>query len=213
MKLTNNEKRKYVRDDYDAIAEIYANEDRNIELYKTYIDKFIKSLKGEGYVLDVGCAAGQFSNYLQTNGLNVVGIDFSKNLLNIAKKKFKNINFIHADICDWRTEQKFDGIFTKDTLFHLPDENLESVIEKFYNILNDDGKMLIILDIPKTAGEEIYDEPLDTRYKLYYNYLTMEKIKNILLNHNFKVNKIEYINDKDNLYVYASGIMVLYVSK
>lgn len=212
MKLLNIEKRNFVKDDYNAIANLYANEDRNINLYSPFIDEFIKNLHGNS-VLDAGCGAGEFTNYLKTNNLNVIGVDFSEKLISIAKSRFESINFICSDICDYYTKQKLDGIFSKDTLFHLPDEDLERVIQKFYDILSSNGKLLIILDIPKTAGEEIYDEPLDTNYKLYYNYLTEEKIKNILLNNKFKIDKVEYPKDEKELYVYAQGIMAIYASK
>lgn len=46
MRFSNIEKRNFVKDDYNAISELYANEDRNIKLYSPYIDKFIKTLSG-----------------------------------------------------------------------------------------------------------------------------------------------------------------------
>lgn len=212
MKNSSIEKRNFVKDDYNAIARLYANEDKNIKLYSPYIDIFINNLHGKN-ILDVGCASGEFTNYLKTKDLNVLGIDFSKEMLEIAKKRFKDIDFLCSDVCTYNSDVKFDGIFSKDVLFHLPDEDLENVIKKFYDILNINGKMLIILDIPKTAGEEIYNEPLDNNFKIYYNYLTVEKIKNILLNNNFNIDKIELLQPSQGLYIYAQGIMFIYASK
>ncbi len=211
MNLTSKEKRDFVRDDYNAIAQIYTSEDKKIKLYSKYIDEFTCSLTGKN-VLDIGSSSGDFSNYLASSGLNVTGLDFSEKSLDIAKSRYKNVNFICSDITDFIPKEKFDGIFSKDTLFHLPDEDLTRLLLNLHKMLTSDGKILIILDIPKEGGEKIYDEPLDTRFKLYYNYLTEEKITGLLTNSGFKIDKVEYINDK-NLYVYAKGIMAIYASK
>ena len=148
MNFTNKQKREFVKDDYNAIANLYANEDRNLKLYAPYVNKFIESLNGNK-VLDVGCGAGEFSNFLASSKLEVTGVDFSVNLINIAKSRYKNVKFELSDICDFDATNKFDGIFSKDTLFHLPDSDLTQVLNKLYNLLDKNGKLCLILDIPK----------------------------------------------------------------
>ncbi len=210
MKLTDKQKKKLVKDDYNAIADVYAAEDRNIKFYSAYIDKFIDQLDGD-LVLDACCGAGEFSNYIAEKDKDVTAVDFSEKLIGIAKSKFSKPNFISSDICDWKPDKSFDGIFSKDALFHLPDENLILVLKNFYKILNANGKMLLILDIPKEAGEKIYIEPLDERFSLYYNYLSVEKVQNLLTECEFKIDDLKIVNDSD--YEYAQGVMFVYASK
>lgn len=210
MKLTDKQKKKLVKDDYNAIADVYAAEDRNIKFYSAFIDKFIYQLDGD-LVLDACCGGGEFSNYIAEKDKDVTGIDFSEKLIEIAKSKFSKPNFISSDICDWKPDKSFDGIFSKDALFHLPDRDLKMILDKFYTILKPDGKMLLILDIPKEAGEKIYVEPLDERFSLYYNYLTVDKVKNLLAESNFKINDILIVNESD--YEYAQGVMFVYAIK
>ena len=62
MEYSNIEKRKIVKDDYNAIAENYAKCYSEINLYKSYIKDFLIKLNGKD-ILDVGCGAGQFTNY------------------------------------------------------------------------------------------------------------------------------------------------------
>ena len=204
------QKKKLVVDDYNAIADIYAREDRNIDFYGPYIKKFISSLDGED-VLDACCGAGEFSNFIAENNKNVTGVDFSENLINIAKSRYKNIEFIVEDIVKIEESKKFDGIFSKDALFHLPDEDLNIVIKKFHNILTSNGKLLLILDIPKEPGEKIYVEPLDERLSLYYNYLTVDKIKSLLTANKFIVEDVKIVSKSD--YEYAQGVMFIYAKK
>ena len=207
MKYSNAEKRKIVKDDYDAIAEVFATSYSEIDLYKPYIDEFVKSLNGKK-ILDVGCGAGQFTNYFCELGFNAKGIDFSSALLSIARKNYPNIEFIYADICEYKTTDLYDGIFVKDVLFHLPDEDIEKTLKAFKKMLKLDGKICIIMEMPKEAGEQIFVEELDERYKIYYNYLTPEKLKSLLEQAQVTIDNVKCVKDNDNASIYATGLMV-----
>lgn len=207
MEYSNIEKRKIVKDDYNAIAENYAKCYSEINLYKSYIKDFLIKLNGKD-ILDVGCGAGQFTNYFCELGFNAIGIDFSNELLSIAKKNYPNIVFIYDDICEYKTNKRFDGIFVKDMFFHLPDEDIIKTLKLFKKILKPQGKMCIIMDIPKVAGEQIFVEELDDRYKIYYNYLTPQKLKILLEKTNITIDSIQCVEDNDNASSYATGLMV-----
>ncbi len=207
MNYTNNEKRKIVKDDYDVIAEVYANSYSEINSYKPYINEFVKNLSGKS-ILDVGCGAGQFTNYLCELGFQAKGIDFSNGLLTIARRKYPNIEFINIDVCEYETTELYDGIFTKDMLFHLPDEDIVKVLKMFKSILKPNGKICIIMDMPKEAGEQIFVEELDENYKIYYNYLTPEKLKFLLEQADITINDIKIVKDNANASSYATGLMV-----
>lgn len=210
MNYTNKEKRKIVQNDYNAIADIYAKRYGKIDYCKIYIDEFVASLSGKD-VLDVGCGAGQITDYLTQKGLNVIGLDFSQELLKIAKQNSPNSKFILADICDYEQETKVDGIITKDTLFHLPNEDLIHVLQKFKRLLKPNGNICIIMDTPKEIGENIFVEELDSKQQVYYNYLSAEKLKIMLEKTGFNVKKIQRVNENNNASAYATGLMIFYV--
>lgn len=179
MNYTSNEKRKIVKDDYNAIADTYAKCYSEIDYCKSYIDEFIAKLSGKK-VLDIGCGAGQVTDYLTQKGIETIGIDFSEELLKIARKNFPSSKFILADVCEYEQKEHVDGIITKDVLFHLPDENLIAVLQKFKKLLKPNGNLCIILEMMKETGEQIFVEELDNKYKIYYNCLTAEKLRDLL---------------------------------
>ena len=211
MNYTSEEKRKIVKDDYNAIADTYAKCYSEIEYCKAYIDEFIASLAGKK-VLDIGCGAGQITDYLTQRGIGAIGIDFSEELLKIAKQNFPNSKFILADICDYEQKEQVDGIITKDVLFHLSDENLIQVLQKFRRMLKPNGNLCIIMDMPKEAGEQIFVEELDDKYQIYYNYLTPEKLKDLLEKTGFNIENIQLVKDNDNASSYATGLMIFQAS-
>ena len=118
-----------------------------------------------------------------------------------------------ADICDYEQGEELDGIITKDMLFHLSDDNLIHVLQKFLRWLRKDGSLCIIMDVPKEAGEQIFVEELDNNYQIYYNYLTIDKLKCMLEMVGFKVEKVELIQDNSNASSYANGLMIFYATK
>ena len=93
IKLTNKEKRDLVKNDYNAIAEVFTDFYSDMEYCKEFINEFIKDLGGKD-ILEVGCGAGQITNYFYEKGFNVIGLDFSSELLRIAKNKFNNYSTV-----------------------------------------------------------------------------------------------------------------------
>lgn len=205
--MTDLEKRNIVKSDYDEIASIYAEHYSKIAEYITFIDDFKNNLDGN-IVLEIGCGAGKITNYLTEHGYDVTGIDFSENILKLARKKFPNSKFVCADICEYETNRKFDGIITKDMLFHLPDADIRKVLHKVKNWLKIGGKFCIIMDIPKNEGEHIFTEELNENYKIYYNYMSPKKVEGLLKENGFVVNEFNVVGDSNSASSYASGFMV-----
>lgn len=210
--MTNQQKREIVKNDYDNIAEMYVKNCSEFEFYKPFVDNFIRSLSGKK-ILDVGCGHGVFTNYFYQKGLIAVGVDFSKNLLKVAKENYPNITFIEKDICDFTTKVKYNGIFIKNVLFHLPDDDLKRVLNNLEEYLEQNGKICILLEIPREAGEQIVTEEFDENLKVYYNYLMPEKVVNLLENANFSVDNVEIIKNNENATIYAYGLMVINATK
>ena len=73
-------------------------------LFKTYKPK----------VLDIGCCSGYLTNLFCNFSSQVVGIDYEKEFIAIAKSKYFNPKFFIADIYNL---QKIDGLFDLITCF------------------------------------------------------------------------------------------------
>lgn len=209
MNYTNRQKRELVKNDYDAIAKTFDENYHDTDYLKPILDDFMKGLKGDK-ILEVGSAGGNVCNFFYCHGFVVTGIDFSGKLIKLAKEKYPSINFVQEDIVDYQTDEKFDGIFSCNTLFHLPDEDISSVLQNFKKMLNENGALMIVLELPNDeAGEKIYTEELDSSQKIYYNYLSPEKMKQFLTSAGFKIEKFEISKDNKYASVYAHGFMII----
>ena len=74
-------------------------------------------------ILDLGCGTGDLLKVLEPS--YGVGIDLSKKMIEIAKKKHPQLEFIHGDVEDSKLissiEGSFDYIILSDTIGYLDD--------------------------------------------------------------------------------------------
>ena len=94
-------------------------------------------LKGNERVLDLGCGDGTLTVQIAgmlTDG-NVVGIDASKGMIDVALAKAKdNLRFMLADIDDLDFTDEFDIVFSNATLHWVKDHRklLQNVSHALY---------------------------------------------------------------------------------
>ncbi len=100
-------------------------------------------------VLDVGCGLGKVTVYLAEKGLDVMGIDISPRLVELAQKKAQEhhvpIEFQVSELAHYIPKEKFDGVLFAGVLEHI--ENEEQLMHDAKRVLKEDGKM-VIFDIP-----------------------------------------------------------------
>lgn len=102
--------------------------------------------------LDVGCGSGgRIIDKLQECGFSVTGVDVSDVMINLATKNHPNASFHVQDICTWETDKKFDFIVAWDSIFHLPLQMHNLVIDKLCNLLTTKGT--IIYSFGNATGE------------------------------------------------------------
>ena len=96
-------------------------------------------------ILDMACGAGRHAIIFARKNFDVTAVDLSESLLAIAKKNADDenlkINFVHSDIRNFKSYDKFNlvlNLFTSFGYFETDEENF-SVLRKAYDLLIDDG--------------------------------------------------------------------------
>lgn len=94
-------------------------------------------------VLDLGCGQGATVGYLKDkHNIKAVGIDTSEKLINIAKQRYKNGDFIlgSGENMPFK-EESFSGVFAECTLSLMKD--LDSTLKEVYRVLKKYGWFVI----------------------------------------------------------------------
>lgn len=185
MKRSYETLKKMVINSYDAISKDYNREFGNDMSDKKYIDQFLKEV-GKGTILDVGCGVGNLTKYIQDNGFEVLGIDLSNKMLEIAKERFPDVSFQIMDMTEIKfPKNSFDALFVAYSLFHVPPNKVENTLKSFVKLLKNKGKIMFMLQ--EGQGEAIIDEPFNPSEKMYINYFLKKDIITLLEKFNFRI--------------------------
>lgn len=110
--MTNKNKRNLI---FDKIASIYGLfYEVQLKNYNRVLDNLQNQLNFNDYksIIDIGCGTGALCSALHKRGFDVIGVDPSQDMLNIAIEKDKNgeIYFINGNVLDHLPfeDKKFD---------------------------------------------------------------------------------------------------------
>lgn len=119
-----------------AIAYSKRADERGLDI--RFADIFLKKLNGKK-ILDLGCADGKYSEYFFNKGLDVTGVDFSSEMINLAKKLVPNANFIEMDMLNLTLNEPFDGVWAAASLLHIVKEDFCNVIKSIFEQTKEGG--------------------------------------------------------------------------
>jgi len=152
------QKLKIQRDYYDRTADNY--DEWNIETASAKVvdawnferlKSFVGAEKPER-CLDLGCGTGRLSHNLLEICQIVYGVDASKNVLEIARRKYPELRLGYAEATSLPYEEEFfDLIVINGSLHHF--FNLEGTIKEASRVLRSGGKLAILGEPNKRFGK------------------------------------------------------------
>ncbi|OUU27996.1 MAG: hypothetical protein CBB97_05285 [Candidatus Endolissoclinum sp. TMED37] len=137
-------RKKIIKDFFNSTK---MNRDKWLKKGKTFHTEDIRFLKEiipeKSNILELGCGNGHLLSSLKPNyGL---GIDFSKKLVEEAKKKYKELNFIEADIeklpINLNSKIKFNFVIICDTIGYL--EDITETLDNLHKYFNEDTRLIV----------------------------------------------------------------------
>ncbi|KAA2242434.1 class I SAM-dependent methyltransferase [Chitinophaga agrisoli] len=177
-----NEK-KNVFEAYNIIADWFSAARPQMLMEKAYLDSVMDLIGKGAHILDLGCGTGKpMMEYLLNQGMQVMGVDASYRMLEIARTNFPSVNFVQADMRQLSLNRKFDAIIAWNSFFHLPPEDQPAMFPIFKDHLNNGGVLLF------TSGTE-YGEAwgLNGGVNLCHGSLDTQQYRSLLEANNFKV--------------------------
>lgn len=101
--------------------------------------RIMGDIKGK-QILDIGCGIGRESAWLSSHGADVVGMDLSPGMIDVAIQHSPAIDFRVGNIEALDFHDDFDIVFCQAALHHLP--RVEMAIGRIYEALKPDGLFL-----------------------------------------------------------------------
>lgn len=171
---------------YNAIAKKYEKEAEQDWKDKKEVNEFLKYLNNNASILDIACGTGELLKYYSEKEFIVTGIDISKEMVNLTKKKVPSANVKNMSLYDIdKLEEKFDGISATFILVHIPKDKINEVIKKISERLKDNGIFFAVFTTHLKEG--LQEEPLDNNYKYYAINYSKDKVCKVLENNGFEI--------------------------
>lgn len=156
------------------------------------LNEFCSLLPRKAYVLDAGCAGGVNTSYLMNKGLNVVGVDISQPLLEIARKTYPNIQFNEGNFLNLSfNDNIFDGIYAYGAILHFDNiEDVRKTLSEFNRVLKTNG--ILFLAVKEIKNRKKFGVKKDklSNHNRYFQYFSQQEIKDLTKELGFDMIKI-----------------------
>lgn len=117
---------------------------RNGKPVDSCVAEFAKRLKPGAKVLDIGCGTGYpIAAHLSGIGCCVTGIDISERMIDCALGlNLPGAEFFVADLLQFRTDKRFDGVIAFDSIWHIPMEQQSQIYSLIGELIQTGGYFL-----------------------------------------------------------------------
>jgi ubiquinone/menaquinone biosynthesis C-methylase UbiE len=131
---------KYIEKQYDEMAQSY-NDNRHLFDNSSQLEELGKLVSKGDKVLDAGCGSGiPAAKYFVELGCEVVGVDISGKMIELAESNVPGGEFYKADLLDIEyPRDHFDMIISFYTLFHIRKNMQGKAFNEFYDLLKPGG--------------------------------------------------------------------------
>ena len=165
---------------YERNARTYYDQTVNLDISSRY-NPFLKLLPANGKILDAGCGSGRDSLFFKQQGYDVVSFDISNELVEFASRLTEQ-KVLHMSFGDLDFENEFHGIWASASLLHIPQEEMDDVLEKLSSALKNNGVLYASFkygDTERTDGDRYFNDYNEEKLNLLMNRHKNLKIEDI----------------------------------
>ncbi len=125
------------------------------------LDALVEGLPIAGDVLELACGTGQWTRLLAARGTRVTAVDAAPEMLARARARVADLDveFMQADIFDWRPPRRFDTVFFGFWLSHVPPDRFGDFWRTIGDALNPGGQACFVdSSVGDLVNEELPDD-------------------------------------------------------
>ncbi len=132
----------------------------------------LDSFRPTGDVLELACGTGNWTEQLARHADSVLAVDAAREMLAINRKKLNasNVQYVQADVFEWKPDRQYDVVFFGFWLSHIPEDKLSGFWKTVRSALRPTGRVFFVDSLPnpdsRAKDHPIADESSDrqTRY-------------------------------------------------
>jgi len=189
-------------------------------------DVMIQYCKNPKSVLEIGCGTGKFGAKFSSAGYEIIGLDFSLDMLRVAKTRtYKNFRTFCGNMQNFSLSKKMDFIFSvHDTMnYNLTREEFTKTLNSVKNSMHKDSIFMfdvtteynIIKNFQNSKSlysthetKILWDNYYDKSEKKIYSYLEFKNLKTKKKSKETHIQKIYSQEEIENLLLDAGFIIL-----
>ncbi|MCJ7465582.1 MAG: class I SAM-dependent methyltransferase [Maribacter sp.] len=160
------------------MSELYGRDLSKVfdKMYQGFIDydeeyQFYASLcrsKNAQSIIEICCGSGNLARKFRKTFRDYLGLDYSQHMLDLARQKNPNGQFIQADMRDFQLDRTFDAalITGRSINYLVTDDDVMNTFRCIYNILGEKGHLIFDCIDADRFLPYIKDHPIVTHSSL-----------------------------------------------
>lgn len=177
-----------VRESYDSAAKAYAEhlatELDHKPLDRHLLNRFAEETRDRGLVADLGCGPGHVARYLQKQGVTVVGIDLSPEMVRVAKGLHPEVDLRVGDMTQLDfPEASLTGIVAFYAIVHFRPAELVAVFQEARRALKPGGLALLSFHIGDEVVhvDDLFGAPVSLDFRFHLPSVVIEALRSARL--------------------------------
>jgi SAM-dependent methyltransferase len=127
-------------------------------------DEAARLLAGRRTIVDAGCGTGRHSAFLAERGFDVVGIDSSEQMIEVARSRTDKPTFQVGDLLSWRPASPVDGVLCRGVLNDFTNEaDRQLGLDSLWQMLRPGGLLVLTVREVEKTRVRFGREPVITR--------------------------------------------------
>ncbi len=189
-------KEEIVRKGYDQIAphfSVFRSQFSN----EQELDYLCGLIPENSKILDIGCGNGvPVARYFVRKRYNVIGVDISEKMLELARKNVPKAKFYQYDMNDLDFEDaSFHAITALYSLFHVPKEKHLTILKNFHRMLKPKG--ILFFCVGTLEGDDL--STFLGEIEMFWSNYSPEKTKELVKTAGFRLLSGEILDRGDEL--------------
>lgn len=179
-----------VSSSYNILSDEYAahiyHELDHKPLDRKWLEQFAATIGNSGIICDLGCGPGHVARYLSEQGAQVLGMDLSPRMIELARRLNNGIEFRVGNMAALAVaDESWSGIVAFYSIIHILRTQIAGVLREFWRVLRPGGEVLLAFHV----GNEIrhFDTLWEQQISLDFIFYEREEIEECLRAAGFEI--------------------------
>jgi SAM-dependent methyltransferase len=173
-----------VRESYDSAAKAYAehlaSELDQKPLDRHLLNRFAEETRAQGLVADLGCGPGHVAKYLHDQGVTVIGIDISSEMIRCAASLNPGLDFRVGDMRELSLPTaSLVGLVAFYSIVHFDSAELDGVMVQLRRVLALGGLALLSFHMGDQVVhvDDLFGAPVSLDFRFHAPHTVIEALR------------------------------------